>query len=88
MRICTIILNEDLPKVTNLLAKTIKKNNNTDLFVVEAGSDKSKISKYCTWHANWLSVKKNGFRFPRGMNFALSNLYKEKNSKNTIYFFF
>ncbi len=87
MRICTIILNRNLPKVTNLLAKTIKKNNNTDLFVVEAGSDKSKISKYCTWHANWVSVKKNGFRFPRGMNFALSNLYKEKKFEKYDLFF-
>ena len=78
MKIATILLNRNLPKVTNSLAKTIKKNNDTDLYVVEAGSDNSKISKYCTWHAKWSSVKKKGFRFPRGMNYALSNLYKEK----------
>ena len=45
MKIATILLNRNLPKVTNSLAKTIKKNNDTDLYVVEAGSDNSKISK-------------------------------------------
>jgi hypothetical protein len=77
MKICTIILNRNLPKVTDTLVETIKKNNDTDIYVVESGSDKSKISKYCTWYVRSKSVKKRGLRFPRGMNFALSSLYKE-----------
>ena len=47
----------------------------TDIFILESGSDKKKLSKYYTWWAKDPLVKKNGLRFPRGMNFALSNLY-------------
>ena len=73
--IATIILNRNLPEITDKLYTSIKKNNNTDIFVVEAGSLKNRLSKHVTWHANWKSAKKNGLRFPRGMNFALSKLY-------------
>ena len=83
--IATIILNRNLPDITDNLYKFIK-NNNTDIYVVEAGSQKNKLSKSVTWYANWKSAKKNGLRFPRGMNFALSNLYIEKKLSNYNYF--
>ena len=77
--IATLILNRNLPKVTNKLYRTIKKNegNITDIFVIEAGSSKNNLSKFVTWHANTKTVKKNGLRFPRGMNYGLYNLWKE-----------
>ncbi len=84
--IATIILNRNLPEITDKLYKSIKKNNITDIFVVEAGSQKNRLSKYVTWHARWKSAKKNGLRFPRGMNFALSNLYMEKKLDKYKYF--
>jgi hypothetical protein len=84
--IATIILNRNLPEITDKLYTSIKKNNNTDIFVVEAGSLKNRLSKHVTWHANWKSAKKNGLRFPRGMNFALSKLYLEKKLDNYKYF--
>ncbi len=83
----TIILNRNLPKVTDKLYENIKKNKNTDIFVLEAGSKKNKLSKYTTWYENSPSVKKNGLRFARGMNLALSNLLKENKFHKYDYFF-
>ena len=85
----TIILNRNLPNITNLLFNNLKKNNNkiSDFYILEAGSSKKNLSKNYTWHANWKSAKKNGLRFARGMNYALSNLYKEKKFENYKAFF-
>ena len=87
-RVATIILNRNLPIVTNKLYEKIKKYNHkfTDIFVIDSGSDIDKKSKYTTWDANWSSIKKKGLRFSRGMNYGLLNLYKEK--KFDIYDYF
>ena len=59
MKFCGIILNRNLPKVTDKLFYNLKKNNkNLDIFIVESGSDKNKTSKNMTWHANWPQAKK------------------------------
>ena len=82
-RYCAIILNRNLPKVTNRLYKNLKDNNsNLDVYVLESGSDKNKISRHCTWYANWKSALKNGLRYSRGMNFALSKLDAENKIDN------
>ena len=86
-KFATIIINRNLPKITDKLFNYLKKTKKTDIFVVEAGSDKSKLSKNFTWHANWKSAKKKGLRFPRGMNYALSNLWNEKKFKRYEFFF-
>jgi len=87
--IATIILNRNLPKVTDKLYRTIKKNegNITDIFVVEAGSSKNNLSKYATWHANSKNVTEKGLRFPRGMNYGLYNLWKDDLFKRYKAFF-
>ena len=78
-KIATIILNRNLPRVTDRLVKNIKQNNfiHNDIFVLESGSDEKNLSKYTTWHANWPSAQKKGLRFHKGMNYALFKLYKE-----------
>ena len=75
----TIILNRNLPKVTDALVEHLKKNDGdfTDIFVVEAGSDKNNLSKYCTWHLEAEEVLKYGLRYFRGMNYGLLKLWKE-----------
>lgn len=77
--IATLILNRNLPKVTDKLYRTINKNegNITDIFVIEAGSSKNNLSKYATWYANSKSVIEKGLRFPRGMNYGLYNLWQD-----------
>lgn len=75
----TLILNRNLPEVTNQLVENLKKfdGDYTDIFVVEAGSDDNKLSKYCTWHVKSPDVIKQGLRYSRGMNFGLLNLWND-----------
>ena len=77
-RVATIILNRNLPEATNYLVEHLMKydENVTDVFVVEAGSDDDKLSKYCSWHANSEEIKVTGLRYGRGMNYGLSELWK------------
>jgi hypothetical protein len=74
----TIILNRNLPKETDSLVEHILEfdGNHTDIFVVEAGSEKNNLSKYCTWHVNTPDVIKQGLRYSRGMNYGLLELWK------------
>ena len=87
--VATIIVNRNLPKITDNLYLKLKKNNPvSDFFVLESGSDKKKISKFCTWHADIKKIKKNGLRFTRAINYALYKLSIEKKFYNYKYFFF
>jgi len=76
----TIILNRNLPKETDALVEQIATldSQNTDIFVVEAGSDKDNLSKYCTWHVQNEEVVEHGLRYSRGMNYGLLQLWKGK----------
>ena len=78
-RIATIILNRNLPEVTDRLYEHLYKFDNaiTDIYVVEAGSDPNKLSKYVTWHVSDPEVTQHGLRYNRGMNFGLVQLLKE-----------
>ena len=78
-RVATIILNRNLPEPTDRLYEHLVTydGDDTDVFVLEAGSDIDKLSQYCTWHAHESEIIKNGLRYSRGMNYALLNLYKE-----------
>jgi hypothetical protein len=80
-RTATIILNRNLPEETNALVEHLVKfdGEHTDIFVVEAGSDKDKLSKYFTWHVTNTEVAKHGLRYSRGMNYGLLQLYKADN---------
>lgn len=78
-KIATIILNRNLPEVTNALYKKIHKYDGsiTDIFVMESGSSKERLSKHYSWWANWPEALEHGLRFPRGFNYALAELYKK-----------
>jgi hypothetical protein len=78
--IATIILNRNLPDVADKLYEHLIKydGEETDIYVLEAGSDDDKLSKYCTWYANSDEIINYGLRYSRGMNYALLQLYKEK----------
>ncbi len=69
-KICTIILNRNLPEPTNILYEHLMKYDNeyNETYVIEAGADKDKLSKYCTWFAKSPEIIKNGLRYVRGMN--------------------
>jgi hypothetical protein len=77
---CTLLLQRNLPEVTNEFADNLLKYNSdvTDFYVVESGSDDNNITGHETFHANWEDAKTNGLRTGRGFNFALKSLV-EKN---------
>lgn len=85
----TIVLNRNLPEVTDKLCKNLEKHNPglTDIFVVESGSNKDSLSSYCTWHANWPEAIDEGLRYPRGFNYGLYKLFEEGKLRNYDYFF-
>ena len=88
-RVATIILNRNLPEPTEKLYEYIHDNENelTDIFVVEAGSDKERLSKYCTWHVTKDDAIKKGLRYCRGMNYALIELKSHQNYEDYDAFF-
>lgn len=79
MRVATLILNRNLPDVTDRLYGHLRQFDGevTDLYVIEAGSDTDRVSKHCSWHADWPEARTQGLRYSRGMNFGLSQLWKE-----------
>lgn len=88
-RIATIILNRNLPEVTDSLCDHIQLHDGdaTDIFVVEAGSDTERLSRYSTWHADWPDARTHGLRYSRGMNYGLSQLWKDLRFKQYDAFF-
>lgn len=88
-RVATIVLNRNLPDVTDELCSHLVKYDfdHTDVFVVEAGSDLDKLSKFATWHADWPAARQHGLRYSRGMNFGLSKLWSDGRFKEYDAFF-
>jgi hypothetical protein len=78
-RVATLILNRNLPLITDKLHEHLCKydGDETDIFVIEAGSDADKLSRNATWHADWDDARTHGLRYSRGMNYGLSQLWKE-----------
>ena len=89
MKVASIILNRNLPEITDALCDQITAHNPglTDVFVVEAGSDETLLSKHCTWWANWDDAMADGLRVPRGFNYALSEMYKNGTFQDYDYYF-
>ena len=88
-RVATIIINRNLPEVTNKLYEHIYKYDGdiTDIYTLEAGSDSNSLSKNFTWHADWPDAIQNGLRYPRGVNYSLCKLREEKIFDNYDAFF-
>ena len=88
-RVATIILNRNLPDVTDSLVAHINQFDNdiTDVYVVEAGSDRDNLSKSVTWLADWPEAQALGLRYCRGMNYGLSQLFIEQKFKQYDAFF-
>ncbi len=88
-RVATIILNRNLAEVTDRLYEHLQTydGDDTDIYVVEAGSDTDRLSRYATWHANWPEANAHGLRYSRGMNYGLSQLWNEGKFKQYDAFF-
>jgi hypothetical protein len=88
-KVATIILNRNLPEVTDALCDHIDKYDSeiTDIYVVESGSSPGKLSKHCSWHVNDTDAIENGLRYARGFNYGLAQLFKEGKFAKYDYFF-
>lgn len=88
-RVAVVILNRNLPEVTDGLVEQFlaQDTSATDVFVVESGSDHERLSKYCTWWADWPEALQFGLRFPRGFNYALSQLQRSGRFNDYEHFF-
>ena len=87
--VATIILNRNLPDVTDALYERLHRHNAdvTDIFVCESGSAADKLSQRHTWWANWPESLEHGLRYPRGFNYALSQLLAEDRYGDYEHFF-
>ena len=84
-----LILNRNLPGPTDSLCESFlyfEKSGQFDIFVIEAGSDIEKLSKFATWHVNTQEVMNHGMRTCRGFNFGLKKLYDGGKFFNYDYF--
>ena len=90
MKVATIILNRNLPKVTDNLVNHLKEHdgNYTDIFVIEAGSDDNNLSRNTTWHIKEKFTITHGLRYPRGVNVGIKNLHDEDKFTQYESFFF
>ena len=87
----TIILNRNLPEVTDNLVNHINKFDGEFaqyIFVIEAGSDEINLSKNMTWYINDTFTKKYSLRYPRGLNLGIKKLYEENKLNNYDSIFF
>lgn len=85
--IATLILQRNLPRVTDRLVEHIKRWNDgvTDIYVIESGSDEDKLSQYYTFWANWPEARDRGLHYCRGFNYGLLEL--DKTGKRYPYYF-
>ena len=62
-RVATRVLNRNLPEVTELLHDHVYEfdGNSTDVYVIEAGSDANKPSKYTTLYDPEVAVKERSY---------------------------
>lgn len=77
-RVAVLILQRNLPHATEAMVETLRPSNDEtcDFFGIESGSDPDKVSKHCSFHADWPEAIEKGLHYPRGMNFGLSELHK------------
>lgn len=88
-KVAAIVLNRNLPDVTDRLCAHLERHDGAiaDVFVVEAGSDANRLSEHTTWYADWPEAKAHGLRYSRGMNYGLSQLWKDGRFGNYEAFF-
>lgn len=84
--IATLILNRNLPDVTDALVDHIVKWNGdvTDVYVIESGSVPEGRSRHPGFVADWPDAVEHGLRFGRGFNLGL--LEAERLGAHEFYF--
>lgn len=77
-RVATIILSRNLPERVDQLVRELRRHDNDDLdvYVVEAGTDRERLSEHHTTWANSDEAMQEGLRPARGFNLGLLELVR------------
>lgn len=88
-RTALIVLNRNLPGPTDALCRRFasQEGEYTDVYVVEAGSDADKLSRFCSWHVATPEATQHGLRACRGFNHALYQLHHSGKLQDYAYVF-
>lgn len=88
-RVATIILSRNLPERADALYEQFTSQNNgeTDIYLVESGTNPDLLSKYYTAWANWPEAIQNGLRYCRGFNYGLLQLMQDGTFLDYDYYF-
>jgi hypothetical protein len=87
--LAVIILNRNLPTVTNHLCESIIRTTHVpfDLYVTESGSDHDNLSSYCSLHFVDQYSTSIGLRIGRGLNNSIAVINKIRQRPYDVYWF-
>lgn len=71
-----IIVNRDRPDLTDTLVESLdalKTKNGKDIFVIEMGSQKDNLSKYCSYYYEETEFRGKAYGHNRGLDYVLEN---------------
>ena len=80
MKVACLVINRNLPSVTDRLVESCLESRScseSDIYVIEAGSDDDKMSAYQKLINREPRVIEEGLRFNRGVNYGLAQLLKD-----------
>lgn len=88
-RVAVIILSRNLPDQVDALVRSIRKHDvdHSDVYVVEAGTDRNRLSEHHTTWANWDEAIQEGLRGPRGFNLGLLEIMRRGRLQAYDFFF-
>jgi hypothetical protein len=88
-RVAVIILSRNLPEAVDRLVRSIRRYDldGCDIYVIEAGTDRDKLSQHHTTWANWPEAMREGLRPARGFNLGISELIKAGRLQDYDYLF-
>lgn len=88
-RVAVIVLSRNLPERVDGLVTTIREHDvdHSDIYVIEAGTDRDRLSEHHTTWANWDEALREGLRGPRGFNLGLLEIMRRGRLQDYDFFF-
>lgn len=88
-RVAIIILSRNLPEQVDRLVREFRRydTDDTDIYVVEAGTERENLSEHHTTWANWEEAMQEGLRPARGFNLGILELIRRGRLQSYDYLF-
>jgi GT2 family glycosyltransferase len=88
-RLAAVVLNRNLPNETDALCRKIIERSGPclDLYVVESGSESSRLSQYTTFHFVDTYARTTGLRIARGLNNGCRLAEQAKGANYDVFWF-